>query len=372
MSINWSVEQLQEAIDEIISGERLVEIQTKTKETIVVLFKYPARSDIRISDLKMKQTVQMAINKYNLMTEEQMLKVIEEKNIWTERDKEIVEELKEKIDKWKGKLKNPDLTPTMQITAAEAIKSFEEKIFEAEYKKEVMLANTADRKGRQEKYEYLAWCSSYNIETGERIWSNYLTYCSIMDTTLKNNLLSEFIRYLSGKKTEEVRYIARSNLWRISYVIAQKTNTPLFPRAVVDLTPDQTNLAWWTGYYDGIWQMMPEDIPDEATIEDDEALDSYMESLHKERSKERQDAKKDKKNPFGVKSARHMKEQLMMRANPDYFDSVYDSIPTSKSTHEGTDLSLKDEATPGTKAALKRAKEVAGSRRYVKEKNEEQ
>jgi hypothetical protein len=365
MAIDWSLEELQQAIDEIVSGERLVEVTSKNGESIYIVFRYPSRADTRMSNIKMKQKTQEAI-KDKHMTEEQMLQIIHERKIWTEADDEVVQDLKDKITKWRDKLKNPDLTEKMRSTVHEAINGFEEKIFEAEYKKEFMLSKSADRIGRQEKFEYLAWSSSYDPETGERVWNNYLTYCRLMDAKLKNNLLNEFIKYLGGRKTEEIRYIARSNLWRISYVIAQKTNTPLFPRAVIDLTPDQTNLAWWAGYYESIWQMMPEDVPDDAVIQNDEALDKYMEELHKERSKERQDARKDRKNPFGAKSARHMKEQLIMRDNPDYFDLEYDKIPVDKAAHQGTDLSLKDEATVGTKAARQRSKPVVGSKRYSK------
>jgi hypothetical protein len=366
MAIDWSLEELQLALDEIVTGEKLVEIHDKSGESIFVLFKYPSKSDMRNSDMKMKQKIQHAVRE-KFLTEQQMLDIIRQRRIWTEDDDELIEDFKEKIAKWKDKLTNPDLTERTRQTVKEAIQGFENKVFEAEYKKEIMLVNTAERKGRQEKFEYLAWSSSYDPETGERLWNNYLTYCRLMDAPLKNNLLGEFIKYLGGRKTEEIRYIARSNLWRICYVIAQKTNTPLFPRAVVDLTPDQTNLAWWAGYYDGIYQMMPEDIPDDYTIENDEALDAYMEDLHKERSQERQDAKRDKKNPFGAKSARNMKEQLIMRTNPDYLDNEYDKIPGDKALHQGTDLSLKDEAGAGTKAALQRSKQIVGSKRFNKE-----
>jgi len=366
MAIDWSLEQLQTALDEIVSGERLVEVPTKSGKPMFIVFKYPSRIDTRISEVRMRQKTLEAIQDH-MLTEEQMLEVIRERKIWTEKDEEIVEELRERVTKWREKLKNPDLTEKARETVEGAIAGFEEKIYEAEYKKEVMLVNTAERKGRQEKYEYLTWACSYGPETNERIWPNYLTYYRLMDTTLKNSLLNEFIKYLSGRKTEEIRYIARSNLWRISYVVAQKTNTPLFPKAVVELTPDQTNLAWWSGYYQGIFEMMPDDQPDDYTIENDEALDLYMEELHKERSQERQDARKDKKNPFGSKSARHMKEQLVMRNNPDYFDLEYDKIPVDKRTHEGTDLSLKDEAPNTTKAAKLNTKTIVGSKRYSKE-----
>jgi hypothetical protein len=317
------------AIDEIVSWEKLVEVLSARGKTVFILFKYPSREDTRNSEIKMRQKIQAAIQDH-MLTEKQMLDVIVSRKNWTDQDDELVEDDKYRVVKWREKLKNPDLTDLARKTVNEAVKGFEEKIFEIEYKKEVMMVNTAERKGRQERYEYLTWACSYDPETDERVWPNYLTYYRLMDTTLKNNLLNEFIRYLSGRRTEEIRHIARSNLWRISYVVAQKTNTPLFPKAVINLTPDQTNLAWWSGYYQSIYEMMPDDQPDDYTIENDEALDLYMEELHKERSRERQDSRKDKKNPFGSKSARHMKEQLIMRTHPDYLDLEYDTIPVDK------------------------------------------
>lgn len=367
-TINWSIEELQKVIDEIVSGERLVEIESKAGPMFIVL-RYPSRSEIRASEVKMSQTMHRAI-KDNFLTEEQMMYHIQQRGIWTAEDDEKVEDFKEKIEKWREKLKPQDLTDKARSQITEAIELLEKKIFETEYKKEVMLINTAERKARQEKYEYLVWCCSYDPETNERIWNNYLTYCRLMDTEFKGKLLGELLRYLGGRKTEEVRYIARSNLWRISYVIAQKTNTPLFPRAVIDLTPDQTNLAWWSGYYDGIYQMMPEDQPDDRTIEDDEALDKYMEELHKERSRERQDARLNKRNTLGAKSARNMKTQLIMRENPDYMNLEYNKPPTHLHGDK-TDSDVWAEAPNTSKAAKNRSKPIVGSRRFKKPDNGE-
>lgn len=364
MAIDWTIEELQQAIDEIVSGERLVNIETKGGIRYV-LFKYPTRKAIRLADIQMEQTIAKAIKDKHL-TEEQMLEIIKERKIWTEKDDEVVEELRERIIKWQDKLKNPDITTKSRDTILEAVKGFEEKIFEAEYKKEIMMVNTAERKGRQSKYEYLVYFCSYDPESEERIWGNYLTYCRCMDTELKNRLLGELLRYLSGRTTAEVRFIARSNLWRISYSVAQKTNTPLYPNAVIDLTPDQTNLAWWSSYYQGINEMMPEDQPPDSIVEDDEALDKFMEELHKERAKERQDARKDRKNPFGSKSARHMKEQLIMQGNPEYLDLEYDKIPQSKIQGDQTESTLRHEAPAGSKAAKQRTTPIKGSKRFRK------
>lgn len=360
MTIDWTLEQLQNVIDEIVSGERLVCIQTKDEPRFVVL-RYPSRNDIRASEVKMEYLKHKAI-KDKFRTEEQLMEEIRARGIWTEADDEIVQDLQEQLEKWRGKLTNPDLTDKAKETIRDAVYRLEEKIYKTEYKKEIILSNSAERKAHQEKYEYLCWLCSRDPETGERLWDNYLTYCRFMNAEFKTKLLTELLPYLRGRKVEEVRYVARSNLWRVNYVIAQKTSTPLFPRAVVDLTPDQTNLAWWSGYYQGIYEMLPEDQPDDRTVNDDEALDKYMEDLYKERSKDRQDAKAQKK--YGSKSARQMKEQLIMRDNPDYWDLTYDEVPVTKKG--STDSSLKDEAPVGTRAAAQRTKPLGGSKRFKK------
>ena len=357
--VDWTVDQLQQAIEEVVSGERLVEV-TSNEGPMHVLLKYPSRSSIRRSEVMMKKKMVDAVSD-NFQTEEQMLKIIQDRGIWTEKDDKIVQAIQFQIDKIKEKMSLSDIDPHVKLHYEGKAKKLEEELFQAEYKKEVMLVNTAERKARQEKYEYLVWACSYDPLTDERLWDNYLTYCRVRDLELKNLLLGEFLKYLGGRRTEEIRYIARSNLWRISYVIAQKTNTPLFPNAVIDLTPDQTNLAWWAGYYDGIYQMMPEDQPDDATIEDDEALDNYMEELHKERSRERQDARRNKGNPFGSKSARNMQTQLIMRNNPDYFDLEYDKPP---SHGDGLERRLQDEAPAGSKAAKRKTAPIKGSKRF--------
>ena len=55
MAIDWSLEELQTALEEITSGERLVEVSNKEGESIFIVFRYPSRTDVRNSDIKMKQ-----------------------------------------------------------------------------------------------------------------------------------------------------------------------------------------------------------------------------------------------------------------------------------------------------------------------------
>jgi hypothetical protein len=359
--ITWDLEELQKVIDEITTAEKLVTVDSAMGDTYV-LFKYPPRKYIRLSDIELARTTQRAI-KDKFLTEAQMMEQITKRGIWTEKDENKVKAIQLQLEVMRKKIASPDIQEYVKEHFKEKLIQQEEEIYKLEYKKEVMMVNTAERKARQAKYEYLVWACSYDPFTEERLWSDYLTYCRLTDTKLKYSLLGLLLKYLGGRTTEEIRYIARSNLWRFNYVLAQKINTALFPRAVTELTPDQANLSWWSGYYQSIYEMMPEDQPDDDTIHDDTELDKYMERLHQERTKDRQAARTKKR--FGSSSAMHMKEVLVMRSNPDYWDMEYDKVAGHRNKGK-TDRSIKDDAPPGSDAAKKRTKPIVGSKRFNK------
>jgi len=369
MSIAWSIEELQSHIDEVTTGEKIIPIELSGRDTPhYILVKYPNRKILRLSEIEYDKYIYTAA-RLGVRTEAEMEKLIREKGIWTEDDDEIVAELMERLNKWKNKIVNPDVTENTKKLGLELIAKTEEDIYQAEKKKDVAMQNTAERRARSAKYDFLVWASSYRPETDERLYDNYLTYCEEVDSELRNKLLGEFIKfYLVGHTTEEIRYIARSNLWRIQYVSAQKANMPLFPNSIRELTPFQLNLIWWSSYYQSIYELLPDDQPEDYIIEDDESLDKYMEDLHKERSKDRATRRAEKK--YGANTAMKMQTALVMKSNPDYWDYDYDAAnPITKKGQ--SNITLMDD--PKNKAqAFKKTKGIQRSRKYTAPKNEDE
>jgi len=161
-------------------------------------------------------------------------------------------------------------------------------------KRERTFGLTAEAKANEERLAY--WCRRYVYKSeDELLWSAREDYNKDKDYILRTNVFAEYSRFVLGLKTDLVRYIARSNLWRIRYVTALKCGTDLFGRPAVDFSADQTNLLYWSHFYQGIYEMMPDDQPSEEIIEDDAALDAYMENYYKEMKKERF-VKKSKKD----------------------------------------------------------------------------
>jgi hypothetical protein len=322
--INWTIEDLQTHIEQINKAEKLVTLETEDElNPMYLLFKYPSKRTVQLADIEADRTARKA-KKDKFLTEDQIWDYLRKHNIWTEEDDKKVEATKALIDMRQRKLEDPDISESSKPYIREAIEKYEQELFKIELKKERMLVNSAERRIRQSKYEYMAWACSYDIETDMKLWENYLTFCNSVSTELKNKTLSEFLQFLAGHTTEQIRYIARSNLWRINYISAQKSNTPLFTCSVIDLTPDQLNLIWWSSYYESIYQMLPDDQPDDEIIEDDAALDKYMADLHKARQQERRERQANQN--YSPSSALRMKEVLVSPGHPDYQNFEYNKV----------------------------------------------
>jgi hypothetical protein len=127
----------------------------------------------------------------------------------------------------------------------------------------------------------------------------------------------------------------------VNYLSATKSNSSLFGKPVTELTPDQLNLVWWSSYYQSIYEMLPEDQPDDRTIDDDTALDKYMEALHKERNKDKMSARQTKGR--GFQSAMNADEVVVFQSHENYLDFEYDNPADKFRSTKSADNSLGDD-----------------------------
>jgi hypothetical protein len=183
---------------------------------------------------------------------------------------------------------------------------------------------TAETKAEEAKLLYLCWSHCYNFDTDKLYWTEYEEFLNESELKFRERLISEFILFYSGIPTPQIRAIARNNLWRIRYVTSSKTSEPLFGVPTSEYTNDMLNLAYWSHYYQNIYEMMPEDQPNENIIEDDEALDAYLNSYYKERTQDVAARKSKRKMGTGKLSAFDSQEVIVTKANELYEDIEYD------------------------------------------------
>jgi hypothetical protein len=323
MSIEWSLEQIKEVVEEILTGERITRLEMSK---IYVLFKYPTKHEFRLGSLEEKR-VEKEAKQDEFPTIEEMNKLMVERGIWKQEYDEEIAELSSKIDGIRKVRDNVNLTKTekRKKILSESITTHERRIAELQLIREPFISKTLEHKVHRAKSEFLSWSCSYDAFTEKKVWPTFDKYLLDTNDILKAEILTNFIDFVGGHTTEEIRYIARSNLWRINYIVSSKASANLFGRPVSEFTIDQLNLTYWSSFYENILSMLPEDQPDQEVVEDDEALDRWLEDYHKERTQERQEARDSKR--FGPSSAMKKDEVIVFKSHPDYEKIEYDAPP---------------------------------------------
>jgi hypothetical protein len=315
--MNLTQEELEEYIGQICTGKKIVDVDDKT-----ILFRYP---DLYIK-LKAYRIYESEYNKSieeGLLSNDDMRELIEGRELITEYDKSKLISLKSKLEAQKLLLSKTVKVEARQDRIKSIIDKMELEIREIEYKEHSKFAMTAETRAEESKVLYLCWVSCYDFFTDKLYWESQEDFSAESDYLLRQKIISEFILFYGGIPTSYIRLIARSNLWRIRYVTSLKTSEPLFGVSTAGYTNDMLNLAYWSHYYQNIYEMLPEDQPSEDIIEDDQALDAYLQSYYEERNRESK-IRKDKRSRSGKLSAFDSEEVIVTRSNELYEDIDYD------------------------------------------------
>lgn len=261
-----------------------------------------------------------------------------QKNTYDDLEDEI-KALEARIDGQEKYLSKLTRVPARRAQAIENINKQKEKLRGLHLKKEEGMEYTAERVAQEQKYLYMTMVCARCPDTMERFWPTEECFRDERDLVLRRNIFIEVVKMSAGMEPEVLRYIARSNIWRIRYLTATKTGAPLFDVPLNDYSVDQLSLSYWSHYYQGIYDMMPEDRPSDDIIEDDAALDAFMRSFEEEKNREATAAREEKKG--GKKSAWDHNETLVMRSNEAYEDIEYSDTIESLRNKTASNVKVK-------------------------------
>ncbi len=322
-------EEIENYIEQISSGIKILDIGGKT-----ILFKNPSTLSLLKARQEYDKEYKKAVDE-GLLTTDGMRKIIEDRKLITEKDRKELASLKSKLEAQKILLAKTTKVKANQDRIKNIIHDFESKIRKIESKERSKFTMTAETRAEESKLLFLCWTCCNNFETDELYWKTYEDFLNERDLYFRQLIMSEFILFYSGISVKHVRQIARSNLWRIRYVSSMKTSDPLFGVPTSQYSNDMVHLAYWSHYYQNIYEMMPEDQPSEDIIEDDEALDAYLNDYYKERTKDVA-SRKSKKSYGGKLSAFDKDEVIVTRSNELYEDIEYDKPREAQSIKDRT------------------------------------
>ncbi len=218
-----------------------------------------------------------------VMTEEEMLDFMMEKEIWSYEDDIAIKGLEKDISKLKEQI-----------------------YLQRHDSKKVRHARAFLRAGEKQIDNKLAIKHTHFVHTAEGVASAEKMAWTITNTTYKDGKLYDFdefsIDYILSEWQKtlipeyNIRDLARNEPWKSLWVVREKAGCDLFyKRDGQELTINQKNLIMWSQMYDNIQESV--DCPSDDVIEDDDMLDGWFIVQRKKREKEKLEQEVDQMNP---------------------------------------------------------------------------
>jgi len=334
--------ELEKYIEQICTGIKIVDIDNYT-----ILFK-PATNFVlmkarRLYDMEYKRSIDEG-----LLPIDEMKTILEERNFIRAEDRNKLSKLQSQLEAQKILLAKTLKVKANQDRIKDVIHKLEEEISQIESVERSKFSMTAETRAEESKLLYLCYKCTYDIDTDKLYWPTYKDFSNESRLTFRQKVLSEFILFYSGIPTTKIRAIARSNLWRIRYLTSLKTSEPLFGVPTSEYTNDMLNLAYWSHYYQNIYEMMPDDQPSDLIIDDDEALDAYMQDYYEEKNREAA-GRRDTRKRRGKLQAFNSQEVIVTRSNELYEDITYDTPRESQAIKDRNLIRKKSRVTKGNR-----------------------
>lgn len=274
--------------------------------------------------------------KYGLLSKASLEELIKERQLFTEEDQNKIDKLNSQLDGQRVLLAKTTIVKANQDRIKGIIDKLKEKLHKLTYQKTSKLMMSAEVKANEEKTLYLCWTSVFD-DKDELVWKDFHSFKHTTDIMFRDKILSYFLEFYAGISTTTMRFISRSNLWRIRYVNSLKSSEALFGVPSAEYTTDMLSLAYWSNYYDNIYQMMPEDRPSDLVIEDDDSLDAFMKFFYEERTREDATRRSKNKSP-GKLSAFDSEEVIVTASNELWHDIEYDKPREAQKLKDRADI----------------------------------
>ena len=312
-------EEIDATIRKIASGKEILFISDK-----FIYIVHP-NNEIKIKAAIIREAAYEEAKKEGLLPRKKLEELIYERGIFSQKDEEAVSKLQSKIEAQEILLAKTLKVRANQDRIKKTISELQNELDQLLFKKQSKLYMSADNKADEEMYNFMCSECVY-LDSNIKYWSSYQEFIEDKNFEKKDKIFSTFMKLLRGVDTSIVRYIARSNLWRIRYISSLKTSEVLFNVPIVEYTSDQLNLIHWSNYYEQVYSMLSSDRPSDTIIEDDIMLDKYMEEYYKELSNEAAISRNNKnKDRFSTGlSALDAEEVIITRASELYQEIEYD------------------------------------------------
>lgn len=198
---------------------------------------------------------------------EESYSILEDQGIWSSKLEAELKIASSNLENLKDILPSLQFKKNQYKSTKQLIEKTEQRISELSRIKNSLYSNTANFFADKAKKRYII-----------------SKVCFIEDEELINNSIfqdtvSVYYYIDNAISAKKMRELARSDPWRLYWIVSKDTGTPLFKNSCVEMTDLQYALTSWTRIYD--FAFSSENRPDFTVIEDDDAFDAWYKAEEK-------------------------------------------------------------------------------------------
>ena len=212
----------------------------------------------------------------DIMSDEEMLRWMIEKELWTRGDKNRLEGLHEDIKSLKKQIFNSRKSTQSVKQIRAYLRAGEKNIAELEAKRQQFSTQTIEGMASIAKWQWLVCrCTvldgePYDFSKGQVSENTILNY-------YKDSMLDQ----------PSIRELARNEPWKSLWATREHTGVRLFANYDREKSVNQQNIIVWSMMYDNIQESI--DCPTESVIADDDMLDGWFLLQAEKREKDREE-----------------------------------------------------------------------------------
>jgi hypothetical protein len=183
---------------------------------------------------------------------------------WTEQDDKKIISFEKDIKIFEDELKNVKFYKEKERALRLSVDKAKEELKKLILKKNQLLLSTAEFLASLAKKR---WLISKTTTIVKSEYSDILTIPNFLDV---------LVVYYYDKNClpdRQIRELARTDPWRLYWIVSKNTGTPLFGGSSVDMTDLQYSLVFWSKLYDFAFESM--DRPTHDIIVDDDKFDIW-------------------------------------------------------------------------------------------------
>jgi hypothetical protein len=291
---------IENTINTITLGGTFARIEDALGAAHIVVLRAPSLQDRQLISFVYEEALRKA-KEDGIFTFIELSVIYRAKNLWTEQDDKRIEALRVQLAEQK--------TSQSRI-AAFIIGTIEKELDALLRRKYELFQASAEKHAEVARSNAVVYGSTYR-ENGTKWWPTWAAFESEIDGTFISNVAAA-LHNVVNVSTKELRTIARSPHWRFQWNAAKNIGE-LFGRPIIELSPEQQALLYWSQVYDNVYESM--ERPDDSIINDDARLDEWFENQDRKRKVE-QVAKGSKNNALGVSQRVGRHGEIFIVANP--------------------------------------------------------